>query len=49
MRSPVAIATALLCAGVVAVSLAGAPAHERLTTALVFGLLVAAPMIVGCR
>ena len=43
----VAIATALLCAGVVAVTLAGAPADERLVTAVVFGLLVAAPMIVG--
>ena len=47
MRVPVAIATALLCAAVVAISLAGAPADERLTTAVVFGLLVAAPMIVG--
>jgi signal transduction histidine kinase len=47
VRVPVAIATALLCAGVVAVSLAGAPTNERLTTAVVFGLLVAAPMIVG--
>jgi signal transduction histidine kinase len=47
VRVPVATATALLCAGVVAVSLAGAPADERLMTAVVFGLLVAAPMIVG--
>jgi signal transduction histidine kinase len=47
VRASLAIAAALLCGGVVAVTLAGAPAHDRLTAAAVFGLLVAAPMTVG--
>jgi len=46
-RALLAGAAALVCAGVVVLTLVGAPAHERRATALVFGLLVAAPMIVG--
>ena len=41
------VASALLSTGVLTVALAGAPPQERLTAALVFGLLVAAPMFVG--
>jgi hypothetical protein len=47
VRASLVVAAALLCGGVVAVTLAGAPAYERLTAAAVFGLLVAVPMIVG--
>jgi signal transduction histidine kinase len=46
-RAALAVAGALLCAGVVVVTVAGAPHGERLTPAVVFGLLVAAPMAVG--
>jgi Histidine kinase/Histidine kinase-, DNA gyrase B-, and HSP90-like ATPase len=46
-RGGLALAGAFLCAGVVVVSLTGAPPDERLTTAVVFGLLVAAPILVG--
>jgi signal transduction histidine kinase len=46
-RVSLAIATVLLCAGVVVITVAGAPTNERLTAAVVFGLLVAAPMMVG--
>ncbi len=42
-----AVAAACLCAGTVAVALTGAPPDERVTAAVVFGLLVAAPMTVG--
>jgi signal transduction histidine kinase len=42
-----ALAGAFLCAGVVVVSLTGAPPDERVATAVVFGLLVAAPILVG--
>jgi signal transduction histidine kinase len=47
VRASLVVAAALLCGGVVAVTLAGAPTDKRLTAAAVFGLLVAAPMIVG--
>jgi signal transduction histidine kinase len=47
IRAALAVAAALLCAAVVTVSLAGAPSGERVATAVVFGLLVGAPMIVG--
>jgi signal transduction histidine kinase len=47
VRASLVVAAALLCGGVVAVTLASAPTDERLTAAAVFGLLVAAPMIVG--
>jgi signal transduction histidine kinase len=47
MRATIAVAMTLLTAGVVAVTLAGAPEHERAMAAVVFGLLVAAPMTVG--
>jgi hypothetical protein len=43
----VALAAALLCGIVVAVTLAGAPPDERVIAAVVFGLLVAAPLVVG--
>jgi signal transduction histidine kinase len=46
-RAALLAAAALLCASVVAVTLAGAPPDERVTAAVVFGLLVGAPMIVG--
>jgi signal transduction histidine kinase len=41
------VGAALLCAGVVAIVLAGVPADERVIAAVAFGLVVAAPMIVG--
>jgi signal transduction histidine kinase len=47
VRAVVAAAAALLCAGVAAVALTGAPAAERVTAAVVFGLLVGTPMAVG--
>jgi signal transduction histidine kinase len=47
VRGVLAVAAALLCAGVVAVTLTGAPQHERATAAVVFGLLVGTPMAVG--
>ena len=46
-RAGLAFASALLCGGVVGISLAGAPPNDRVTTALVFGLLVATPIVVG--
>ena len=46
-RALLASVAALLCGGVVAISLVGAPPDERVTTAAVFGLLVAAPILVG--
>jgi signal transduction histidine kinase len=47
VRALVAAAAAALCAGVVAVVLAGAPPDERVGAAVVFGLLVATPTAVG--
>jgi len=47
VRASLALAAALLCAGVVAVVLAGVPTEERVTAAVAFGLIVAAPLIVG--
>ena len=47
VQTAVAIAAALLCASVVAFALVAAPAGDRLTVAVVYGLIVAAPMGVG--
>jgi signal transduction histidine kinase len=46
-RAALAVAAAVLSASAVTVTLVGAPQGERLTPAVVFGLLVAAPMLVG--
>jgi signal transduction histidine kinase len=47
VRVALAVATALLCGIVVAVTLAGAPPDERMIAVVVFGLLVGAPLVVG--
>src|SRR5687767_5466039 len=47
VRVAVAVAAAVLCGIVVAVTLAGAPPDERVIAAVVFGLLVGAPLLVG--
>jgi signal transduction histidine kinase len=47
VRPAFAVGAALVCALVVAITLAGAPPDERVAAAAVFGLLVGAPMIVG--
>ena len=47
VRVAIAVAAAVLCGIVVAVTLAGAPPDERAIAVLVFGLLVGAPLVVG--